>query len=197
MFCRIFRPNHRSLVSHNLPIISSHPYTTSLSLNKLLFANHHFCFRSVIPMMSIRPSDSSGDILPVLSVSDLSTGPEAVARLVGLRLRLLTSAFGSGCSPASGGKTAPSAAPLSNSCGTPVSQSTICKRFLPIFPPTSPKPRASSMSGISPSPPPAVGSSIPAPSSRNPVPRPLSIRIPHSSRHASHSSIISAFHENK
>jgi len=41
-------------------------------------------------MLSIRPSDSSGDILPVLSVSDLSAGPEAVARLVGLRLRLLT-----------------------------------------------------------------------------------------------------------
>ena len=40
--------------------------------------------------MTIRPSDSSGDILPVLSVSDLSTGPEAVVRLVGLRLRLLT-----------------------------------------------------------------------------------------------------------
>ena len=41
-------------------------------------------------MMSVRPSDPTGDILPVLSIHDLSFGSEAVARLVGLRLRMLT-----------------------------------------------------------------------------------------------------------
>ena len=40
--------------------------------------------------MYIRPTDASGDILPVLSSSDLLSGPEAVARLVKYRLSLLS-----------------------------------------------------------------------------------------------------------
>ena len=39
--------------------------------------------------MILRPVDSSGDILPVLSSRALLTGPEAVARLVEYRLGLL------------------------------------------------------------------------------------------------------------
>ena len=39
--------------------------------------------------MLLRPVDASGDILPVLSSSDLLSGPEAVARLVQDRLSLL------------------------------------------------------------------------------------------------------------
>jgi len=39
--------------------------------------------------MTIRPTDSNGDILPVLSSRALLTGPEAVARLVEYRLGLL------------------------------------------------------------------------------------------------------------
>ena len=39
--------------------------------------------------MLIRPVDASGDILPVLSSSDLLAGPEAVAQLVQDRLSLL------------------------------------------------------------------------------------------------------------
>ena len=39
--------------------------------------------------MHIRPTDASGDILPVLSSSDLLSGPEAVAQLVKYRLSLL------------------------------------------------------------------------------------------------------------
>ena len=39
--------------------------------------------------MYIRPTDASGDILPVLSSSDLLSGPETVARLVKYRLSLL------------------------------------------------------------------------------------------------------------
>ena len=40
--------------------------------------------------MVLRPTDSSGDVLPVLSSRDLLSGPEAVARLVQYRLSLLT-----------------------------------------------------------------------------------------------------------
>jgi len=40
--------------------------------------------------MRMRPVDASGDILPVLSAADLVTGADAVAVLVGDRLRLLT-----------------------------------------------------------------------------------------------------------
>ena len=40
--------------------------------------------------MVIRPTDSNGDILPVLSVSQLVSGPPAVARLAEDRLKLLT-----------------------------------------------------------------------------------------------------------
>ena len=39
--------------------------------------------------MYIRPTDASGDILPVLSSSGLLSGPEAVAQLVKYRLSLL------------------------------------------------------------------------------------------------------------
>ena len=39
--------------------------------------------------MTIRPTDSNGDILPVLSSRSLLSGPEAVARLVEYRLGLL------------------------------------------------------------------------------------------------------------
>ena len=39
--------------------------------------------------MILRPVDASGDILPVLSSSDLLSGPEAAARLVQYRLSLL------------------------------------------------------------------------------------------------------------
>ena len=39
--------------------------------------------------MLLRPVDASGDILPVLSSSDLLSGPEAVAQLVKYRLSLL------------------------------------------------------------------------------------------------------------
>ena len=39
--------------------------------------------------MLIRPVDASGDILPVLSSSDMISGPEAVALLVRYRLSLL------------------------------------------------------------------------------------------------------------
>ena len=39
--------------------------------------------------MLIRPVDASGDVLPVLSSSDLLSGPEAVAQLVQYRLSLL------------------------------------------------------------------------------------------------------------
>ena len=39
--------------------------------------------------MILRPVDASGDILPVLSSSDLVSGPEAVALLVKDRLSLL------------------------------------------------------------------------------------------------------------
>ena len=39
--------------------------------------------------MILRPVDASGDLLPVLSSSDLLSGPEAVARLVQYRLSLL------------------------------------------------------------------------------------------------------------
>ena len=39
--------------------------------------------------MLIRPVDASGDILPVLSSSDMLSGPEAVAQLVQDRLSLL------------------------------------------------------------------------------------------------------------
>ena len=38
--------------------------------------------------MLIRPADASGDVLPVLSSSDLLSGPEAVALLVRDRLSL-------------------------------------------------------------------------------------------------------------
>jgi len=41
-------------------------------------------------MPRIRPSDDTGDILPVLSVSDLSKDTDAVVREVTLRLRMLT-----------------------------------------------------------------------------------------------------------
>jgi len=40
--------------------------------------------------MFLRPVDTSGDILPVLSLSALLSGPEAVAQLVRYRLSLLT-----------------------------------------------------------------------------------------------------------
>ena len=40
--------------------------------------------------MILRPADSTGDILPVLSSRDLLSGPEAAARLVKYRLSLLT-----------------------------------------------------------------------------------------------------------
>ena len=39
--------------------------------------------------MLLRPVDSSGDVLPVLSSQDLLSGPEAVAQLVQYRLALL------------------------------------------------------------------------------------------------------------
>ena len=39
--------------------------------------------------MILRPVDSDGDVLPVLSTSDLFSGPEAVALLVKYRLSLL------------------------------------------------------------------------------------------------------------
>ena len=39
--------------------------------------------------MILRPVDNDGDILPVLSTSDLLSGPEAVALLVKYRLSLL------------------------------------------------------------------------------------------------------------
>ncbi len=39
--------------------------------------------------MILRPVDASGDVLPVLSSSDLLSGPEAVAQLVQYRLSLL------------------------------------------------------------------------------------------------------------
>ena len=39
--------------------------------------------------MLLRPVDASGDLLPVMSSSDLLSGPEAVARLVQYRLSLL------------------------------------------------------------------------------------------------------------
>ncbi len=39
--------------------------------------------------MLLRPVDASGDVLPVMSSSDLLSGPEAVARLVQYRLSLL------------------------------------------------------------------------------------------------------------
>ena len=39
--------------------------------------------------MLIRPVDASGDLLPVLSSSDMLSGPEAVAQLVQDRLSLL------------------------------------------------------------------------------------------------------------
>ena len=39
--------------------------------------------------MTARPVDASGDILPVLSSSDLLSGPEAIAQLVKYRLSLL------------------------------------------------------------------------------------------------------------
>lgn len=39
--------------------------------------------------MILRPVDSNGDVLPVLSTSDLLSGPEAVALLVKYRLSLL------------------------------------------------------------------------------------------------------------
>ena len=39
--------------------------------------------------MILRPVDASGDILPVMSTSDLLSGPEAVAQLVKYRLSLL------------------------------------------------------------------------------------------------------------
>ncbi len=39
--------------------------------------------------MILRPADASGDLLPVMSSSDLLSGPEAVARLVQYRLSLL------------------------------------------------------------------------------------------------------------
>ena len=39
--------------------------------------------------MYIRPTAASGDILPVLSSSDLLSGPEAIAQLVKYRLSLL------------------------------------------------------------------------------------------------------------
>ena len=40
--------------------------------------------------MKVRPADSSGDILPVLSSSAMVSGPEAVVALVRDRLNLLT-----------------------------------------------------------------------------------------------------------
>ena len=39
--------------------------------------------------MTLRPVDSSGDILPVLSSQNILSGPEAVAQLVQYRLSLL------------------------------------------------------------------------------------------------------------
>ena len=39
--------------------------------------------------MILRPVDSDGDVLPVLSTSDLFSGPEAVALLVKYRLSFL------------------------------------------------------------------------------------------------------------
>ena len=39
--------------------------------------------------MLLRPVDSSGDVLPVLSSRDMISGPEAVAQLVQYRLSLL------------------------------------------------------------------------------------------------------------
>ena len=39
--------------------------------------------------MLLRPVDASGDVLPVMSSSDLLSGPEAAARLAGYRLSLL------------------------------------------------------------------------------------------------------------
>ena len=43
--------------------------------------------------MLLRPVDASGDLLPVMSSSDLLSGPEAVARLVQYRLSLLRRAW--------------------------------------------------------------------------------------------------------
>ena len=40
-------------------------------------------------MPTIRPSDASGDILPVLAISDLLQGPPVTAKLIHYRLRLL------------------------------------------------------------------------------------------------------------
>ena len=40
--------------------------------------------------MLVRPVDATGDILPVLTISDMLSGAEAVARLVTDRLNLLT-----------------------------------------------------------------------------------------------------------
>ena len=52
--------------------------------------------------MIYRPTDLSGDILPVLTISDMLSGAEAVARLVNDRLNLLTGDWwenpGWGCS---------------------------------------------------------------------------------------------------
>ena len=38
--------------------------------------------------MRLRPVDQNGDVLPVLRISDLLTGPPAVAQLVENRLKL-------------------------------------------------------------------------------------------------------------
>ena len=40
-------------------------------------------------MATLRPCDASGDILPVLSVSDLLEGPDVTAKLIRYRLKLL------------------------------------------------------------------------------------------------------------
>ncbi len=40
--------------------------------------------------MNLRPVDSGGDILPVFSVSELTSGAEAVGRMIEYRLNLLT-----------------------------------------------------------------------------------------------------------
>ena len=49
--------------------------------------SHLLVSRQVIQMI-LRPADPSGDILPVLSASDLVSGPEAVVLLVRDRLNL-------------------------------------------------------------------------------------------------------------
>ena len=41
-------------------------------------------------MPTIRPSDATGDILPILSITDLSQGPSTTAKLIQYRLKLLT-----------------------------------------------------------------------------------------------------------